>query len=98
MAGMMMSPEPATHESSISNHSRTERKELQENSLKLRQTKRRLLLESAEQPLSNVHRLREILFKLSMEVPNDDDCSNPPCLTRTRFSSISSMISSSSMQ
>jgi hypothetical protein len=56
----------------ISDYSHTERQELQEMSLRLRRTKRRLLLKSAEKPSNNVDRLREILLQLSVNSSGDD--------------------------
>lgn len=79
----------------ISDDSHTERQELREISLRLRRTKRRLLLKSTEQPSNNVDRLREILLQLSVDSSSDDypKSSNS---TRSRSSSLGS--SSNSLQ
>jgi hypothetical protein len=79
----------------ISDYSRTERQELQEMTLRLRRTKRRLLLKSAEKPSNNVDRLREILLQLSVESSGDD---YPNALYSTRSMSSSLGSSSSSLQ
>lgn len=97
LAGMMLgssseetSSSSLLDESSTSKYSHQERQELQEMTLKLRRAKRRLLLKSAEQPSSNVDRLREILLQLSLDTSEDDEESMGR--SRSRSSSISSMV------
>jgi hypothetical protein len=76
-----------------SDYSHTERQELQEMALKLRRTKRRLLLKSAEQPSNNVDRLREMLLQLSVG-SSDDDFPNALYSMRARSSSLGSSTNS----
>jgi hypothetical protein len=93
----MLSPEEDTSIPKLSptnsDYSHTERQELQEMALKLRRTKRRLLLKSAEQPSNNVDRLREMLLQLSVG-SSGDDFHNAPYSMRARSSSLGSSTNS----
>jgi hypothetical protein len=89
LAGMMVPEDSAPIVElmpTISDYSHTERQELQEMTLRLRRTKRRLLLKSAEKSSNNVDRLREMLLQLSVESSGD--------VLRSRSSSFGSSTSS----